>query len=157
MKALKLLPKPGVFRFRLSLSVLFDGGGVTLTKAILPVGREFSKDGREAVGSRFQRLELSQQASALGFPGRGFESHPSMPGLKELPSLVRFNLMLAELDGPLFQGTLIFSKLQVPAFQLLDAGMLFFFPLNTSRGQSLALIDDPELLIDQAESEGIQS
>jgi hypothetical protein len=65
--------------------------------------------------------------------------------------------MLAELNGPFFQGTFIFSKLQVPAFQLLDAGMLFFFPLNTSRGQSLALRDDPELLIDQAESEGIQS
>ncbi len=71
-----------------------------------------------------------------------------MPGLKELASLVRFNLMQAELGGSLFQSTLIFSKLQVPAFQLLDAGMMFFLPLNTSRGQSLALIDNPDLLID---------
>src|SRR5439155_2253649 len=157
MKALKLLPKPGVFRFRLSLSVFFVGRGVTLTKPILPVGRQFFKDCRESLGLRFQRLELSQQTFALGLPGRGFEFHPSVPSLKELPSLVRFNLMQAELGGSLLQSALIFSKLQVAAFQLLDAGMMFFFPLNTSRGQPLALRDDPELLIDQAESEGIQS
>src|SRR5438874_1745112 len=123
MKALKLLPKPGVFRFGLSLSVFFDGGGVTLTKTILPVGRQFSKNCRESLGLRFQRLELGQQSFALGLPGRGFENHPSMPGIKELASLVHFNLMLAELNGPFFQGTFIFSKLQVAAFQLLDAGM----------------------------------
>src|SRR5947207_13794388 len=118
MKALKLLPKPGVFRFRLSLSVFFDGGGVTLTKAILPVGREFSKNGREPFSPRFLGLELRQQASALSLPGRGFESHPSMPGLRALPSLARFIVMLRELDGSVVLSPLSVSTLQVPAVQL---------------------------------------
>ena len=94
MKALKLLPKPGVFRFRLSLSVLFDGGGVTLTKATQvvavltvesvftagngPIGDMYLQVGGNRVGGFFQsqNSNFSQPLTLLWVGQLPVGAHP---------------------------------------------------------------------------------